>query len=68
MNKKPILTRDEAKEKIVRAYEKASCHVEKPEPIESSDHQPCNQCGNTEFQRTGTCFVCTTCGASQGCS
>ena len=38
------------------------------EPIETSDHPPCGDCGGTFFLRTGTCHVCQTCGASQGCS
>lgn len=38
------------------------------EPVETSDHQPCHDCGGTIFLRTGTCHVCQTCGASQGCS
>jgi hypothetical protein len=29
---------------------------------------PCSSCGNTNFHRTGTCYVCMTCGTSQGCS
>ena len=37
-------------------------------PTVSSDHMPCGECGGIEFMRTGTCFVCITCGASQGCS
>lgn len=37
-------------------------------PTASNDHQPCGECGGIEFMRTGTCFVCITCGASQGCS
>ena len=37
-------------------------------PVQTSDHQPCQDCGNTVFLRTGTCHVCQTCGASQGCS
>ncbi len=37
-------------------------------PIETSDHPPCGDCGGTFFLRTGTCHVCQTCGASQGCS
>ena len=37
-------------------------------PIASSDHPPCSECGGIDFLRTGTCFVCITCGASQGCS
>ena len=37
-------------------------------PIATSDHIPCSECGGTDFLRTGTCFVCITCGASQGCS
>jgi len=38
------------------------------EPVQTSDHQPCGDCGGTFFLRTGTCHVCQTCGASQGCS
>lgn len=34
----------------------------------TSDHPPCPQCGGIFFLRTGTCHVCQTCGASQGCS
>lgn len=30
--------------------------------------EPCNLCGGSEFLRTGTCYVCQTCGESQGCS
>jgi len=37
-------------------------------PIATSDHIPCTECGGIDFLRTGTCFVCITCGASQGCS
>ncbi|MBU2514054.1 vitamin B12-dependent ribonucleotide reductase [bacterium] len=37
-------------------------------PIATNDHMPCGECGGIEFMRTGTCFVCITCGASQGCS
>jgi hypothetical protein len=36
--------------------------------VETSDHEPCMDCGGTFFIRTGTCFACITCGASQGCS
>ncbi|MDH5560007.1 MAG: vitamin B12-dependent ribonucleotide reductase [Deltaproteobacteria bacterium] len=39
-----------------------------PGPVATSDHIPCGDCGSIEFLRTGTCFVCITCGASQGCS
>lgn len=38
------------------------------QPVETGDHQPCFDCGGTIFLRTGTCHVCQTCGASQGCS
>ncbi|MCP4752030.1 MAG: vitamin B12-dependent ribonucleotide reductase [Proteobacteria bacterium] len=43
---------------------------ERPEqvPIATSDHEPCGECGGIEFLRTGTCYVCITCGSSQGCS
>ena len=40
----------------------------RPESVVSHDHQPCGECGGIDFRRTGTCFVCLTCGASQGCS
>ena len=38
------------------------------EPETTHDHMPCADCGGTEFLRTGTCYVCITCGSSQGCS
>lgn len=36
--------------------------------IDSGNQQPCGECGGINFLRTGTCFVCVTCGSSQGCS
>ena len=36
--------------------------------VTTDDHAPCGDCGGIEFLRTGTCYVCITCGASQGCS
>ena len=42
--------------------------IKEPEPVRTSDHQPCNECGGIFFLRTGTCHVCQTCGKSQGCS
>ena len=39
-----------------------------PESIATTDHPPCGTCGGNFFLRTGTCFVCQTCGTSQGCS
>lgn len=38
------------------------------EPVKTHDHPPCQDCGGVTFLRTGTCHVCQTCGASQGCS
>ena len=38
------------------------------EPVMTSDHPPCQDCGGIFFLRTGTCHVCQTCGESQGCS
>jgi ribonucleoside-diphosphate reductase alpha chain len=38
------------------------------ESRESGNHPPCSDCGGIDFLRTGTCFVCVTCGCSQGCS
>ena len=44
----------------------------KPKPIITSDHAPCmgfgGKCGSTDFIRTGTCYVCFSCGTSAGCS
>ena len=42
--------------------------IKEPEPVFTSDHQPCSGCGGIFFLRTGTCHVCQTCGDSQGCS
>jgi hypothetical protein len=42
--------------------------VIEPQPVETGDHPPCQDCGGIFFLRTGTCHVCQTCGASQGCS
>ena len=36
--------------------------------FKTGDHEPCSNCGNTQFRRTGTCYVCLVCGSSQGCS
>lgn len=38
------------------------------QPVTTSDHVPCADCGGINFLRTGTCYVCLTCGSSQGCS
>ena len=67
MRNEPILTENEAREKIRFAYDKCE-QFKKPDPVKSNDHQPCQDCGGSEFVRTGTCFACLTCGASQGCS
>ncbi len=37
-------------------------------PVATNDHGPCGECGGIDFLRTGTCYVCITCGSSQGCS
>jgi len=38
-------------------------------PEKTQDHlMPCGECGGIDFLRTGTCYVCITCGSSQGCS
>jgi ribonucleoside-diphosphate reductase alpha chain len=34
---------------------------------EQRDAPMCYQCGNT-MQRAGSCYVCSTCGATSGCS
>jgi len=41
---------------------------EKPSTIDSGNRQPCSDCGGIDFLKTGTCYVCNTCGSSQGCS
>lgn len=41
--------------------------VAKPDELNTSQ-TPCQECGGVIFLRTGTCHVCQTCGASQGCS
>lgn len=33
-----------------------------------TDGAPCQECGDTQFLRTGTCHTCLTCGTSAGCS
>ena len=45
-----------------------SFSIELAKPVTTDDHAPCSECGGIEFLRTGTCYVCITCGASQGCS
>ena len=40
----------------------------KLKPILMQGQTPCSTCGCTEMNRTGTCFVCLSCGSSQGCS
>jgi len=53
----------------VSAPELSTTDLDKePEPVATSDHQPCIECGGSFFLRTGTCHVCQTCGSSQGCS
>ncbi|OGG95314.1 MAG: ribonucleoside-diphosphate reductase, adenosylcobalamin-dependent [Candidatus Lambdaproteobacteria bacterium RIFOXYD2_FULL_50_16] len=43
--------------------------VKSIESEKTSDHlSPCGECGGIDFLRTGTCYVCITCGSSQGCS
>lgn len=56
-----------AKQRIHSAYERTLVYS-KPKPVKTSDHPPCPNCGGIDFQRTGTCHVCITCGSSQGCS
>ncbi len=48
--------------------------AERPEPLtrplaraEQRDAPMCYQCGNS-MQRAGSCYVCSTCGATSGCS
>lgn len=31
------------------------------------DGTPCQDCGGSQFMRTGTCLTCLTCGNSAGC-
>ncbi|MCP4294147.1 MAG: vitamin B12-dependent ribonucleotide reductase [Proteobacteria bacterium] len=53
---------------IVKAADTISKPKQYDEPETTHDHTPCSDCGGTEFLRTGTCYVCITCGTSQGCS
>ena len=32
------------------------------------DHEPCRECGSTQFFQTGVCFTCSNCASSTSCS
>lgn len=53
---------------IVEKPVDTSVAAEKPAPKSSSSAAPmCYSCGN-QTQRSGSCYVCTTCGSTTGCS
>ncbi|OGG99738.1 MAG: ribonucleoside-diphosphate reductase, adenosylcobalamin-dependent [Candidatus Lambdaproteobacteria bacterium RIFOXYD2_FULL_56_26] len=48
---------------------KVKAQVAETHSERTQDHlMPCSECGGIDFLRTGTCYVCITCGSSQGCS
>jgi ribonucleotide reductase alpha subunit len=50
-------------------YQVSIAELSKPKSVKNSGNQPpCPECGGIDFLMTGNCFVCVTCGASQGCS
>jgi ribonucleoside-diphosphate reductase alpha chain len=62
----PEITAPEIKEKVVKVSEIVS---EEVSPIKSSDSTAplCYNCGN-QTQRAGSCYVCSSCGSTTGCS
>ena len=48
--------------------ESSKSQINKKQTVGTTDYAPCSDCGSIFFLRTGTCHVCQTCGASQGCS
>ena len=55
---------------LIEANEKPTTTNEAPKLISRSGHRDapmCYQCGNA-MQRAGSCYVCSTCGATSGCS
>jgi len=50
------------------SQESPKLQINKTPAVKTSDYAPCSNCGSIFFLRTGTCHVCQTCGASQGCS
>ncbi|MDT8447084.1 MAG: vitamin B12-dependent ribonucleotide reductase [bacterium] len=48
---------------------KVKAQIQEEKAERTQDHlMPCSECGGIDFLRTGTCYVCITCGSSQGCS
>jgi len=47
--------------------EPATSTAKKPEPVQDSLAPLCFNCGN-QTQRAGSCYVCTSCGSTTGCS
>jgi hypothetical protein len=62
------LYRESKELELIDGYDILKKPPKEPEAVKTCDHQPCQDCGNTFFKRTGTCHVCEICGASQGCS
>ena len=55
---------------LIEANEKPTTTNEAPKLISRSEQRDapmCYQCGNA-MQRAGSCYVCSTCGATSGCS
>ncbi len=47
---------------------KDSKKVNKVSQPQIVDHEPCLDCGCTMFFRSGTCFTCSNCSGTTGCS
>ena len=56
--------------KVEKSPVKKLIKLEVKKTVDESEHAlpPCGDCGGTVFIPTGTCHVCASCGASQGCS
>lgn len=52
---------------LTRATDRVVPDKPKTRKTSVSNNPPCTQCGGLTI-RTGTCYACTSCGASQGCS
>lgn len=59
----------EASNNTVVSSQQVKVTAQTEEAERTQDHlMPCSECGGIDFLRTGTCYVCITCGSSQGCS
>ena len=59
------LTQKYSHEQVEKALEKAK---RQGQGFNDFGGDPCIYCGSTSLIRTGTCYVCQTCGTSQSCS